>query len=316
MLALYRFPTHLTRDKVGEIACTIGNFDGVHVGHVALLRELVSLARSRGQIPAVVSFYPHPLAIIRPEHAPEKITSLRQQTRLLEQLGVEILYLIHFTEEVANLSPEQFFQEVLLNKLECQSLIVGADFHIGKNRAGNTKVIEKLCETHSVHFHVSSLVTDDSDAKVGSREIRRAMRAGNMQLVQSFLGRPLAIEGKVVHGDGRGRTLGVPTANVLVQFPIPLRRGVYAARASSDDFKDIPAVLNIGVRPTFSRYGTESERVSIEAHLIGDNTLHLYDKRLTLELLSFIRDEKTFSSVEDLKRQIEADIHKAQGLLQ
>lgn len=315
MLTLYRFPTHLNRDKVGEIACTIGNFDGVHVGHRALLQELVSLARSRGQTPAVVSFYPHPLTIIRPGHTPEKITSLRQQTRLLEQLGVEILYLVHFTEEVANLSPTQFFERVLLKKLECKSLLVGADFHIGKDRTGDTAVLDRLCKTHSINFHISSLVTCDAQEKIGSREIRRVMKEGNMQLVQSFLGRPLAIEGKVVRGDGRGRTIGFPTANIHVRFPIPLRRGVYAARVSSNDFQNIPAVLNIGIRPTFSRHSAESERVSIEAHLLGDTTLNLYNKRLTLELLGFIRDEKTFASVEELKRQIKADIHEAQGLL-
>lgn len=316
MLSLYRFPTHLNQSTVGEIACTIGNFDGVHVGHAALIQELVSLGRARGQVPAVVSFYPHPLTIIRPGYTTEKITSLRQQIILLDQLGVEILYLVHFTKEVANLSPVHFFEDVLLKKLECKSLIVGADFHIGKNRSGDTEVLEKLCEAHSVYFHISSLVTCDAQEKVGSREIRRVMKEGNIQLVQSFLGRPLAIEGKVVRGDGRGRTIGFPTANLHVRFPIPLRRGVYAARASASDFQNIPAVLNIGVRPTFSRHDSESERVSIEAHLLGDTTLDLYNKRLTLELLGFIRDEKTFSSVDDLKRQIEADIHEAQELLQ
>jgi riboflavin kinase/FMN adenylyltransferase len=275
----------------------------------------VSLARARGQTPTVVSFYPHPLTIIRPGHTTEKITSLRQQIKLLEQLGVEILYLVHFTDEVANLSPAKFFERVLLKKLECKSLLVGSDFHIGKNRSGDTAVLGNLCKTHSVDFHVSSLVTCGADEKVGSREIRRVMKEGNIGLAQSFLGRPVAIEGKVVRGDGRGRKIGFPTANLHVRSLLPLRRGVYAARASSSEFQNIPAVLNIGVRPTFSRHGSARESVSIEAHLLGDTTLDLYNKRLTLELLGFIRDEKTFSSVEDLKRQIQADIHEAQGLL-
>jgi len=320
MLRLFRAPSALHENELSHSACTIGSFDGLHKGHISLIRKVVATAKREHYAPVVVSFYPHPLSVLRSDYNPEKISSLRQKMRILESLGVEAFYLIRFTPEVAAMSPEEFVQRYLIANLNCKALVVGSDFSIGKNRSGNTEVLRELCNSRGMLFEIASLLHCADKEKIGSREIRRLLREGNITEAEVLLGRPVILEGKVVKGDGRGKTLGFPTANLHLPFPTPLRHGVYAARATIGEEANLPAVVNVGTRPTFhtqkGKTPPQGPRVSIEAHLLVERQLSCYGEILTLEFCAFLRDEKRFPSIEELKTQILADINRAHEVLQ
>lgn len=310
MTRLFRYPSTLDLQESRGTVCTVGSFDGVHRGHAALLRQLVDQAESKSLQSAVVSFYPHPLEVLKKGFQLHYISSLRTNLSLLDELGVDILYLVRFTEMISSLNPSEFIDKILHEKLHCEGLHIGPDLRIGKDRAGTPEVVQEECRTRGWHFSIGELTTDSNGGKIGSRSIRELLREGKLSEANSLLGHQLEISGRVVHGDGRGRTIGFPTANLHLSRKLPMKPGVYAAIAHSKDFH-LPAVVNVGVRPTVS----DDKTLTVEAHLLSDKPVPCYGERLTLQFSEFIRAEEKFDSFEALKAQIAKDVHRAKELL-
>ena len=296
-------------DPGGESrAVAIGVFDGVHRGHQAVLAAMVDASAGAGVVPAVLTFDPHPLSVVEPQRAPRLLTTIGQRVGLLGDLGVEVVAVAPFDDRVRLLAPEAFATELLVNGLGAVSVTVGSDFRFGNDRAGDAGTLEGLGESLGFGVSVVSLVGDDGP--VSSSRIRRLVADGEVAAAADALGRPHEVVGPVVPGDGRGRGIGVPTANLdLPPMLVVPGRGVYAVRASTDGVEWIPAVANIGVRPTF---GGDAER--LEVHLL-DTDLDLYGRALRVRFIARIREERTFDGVESLVAQIRDDVETARSLL-
>ena len=304
MTQLYRYPTELKSETV----CTVGNFDGVHLGHQHLISEM-----SKVELPKViVSFYPHPIEVLRPDVRIASITSLRTELSILRSLGVEYLYLVHFTKKLSELSPKEFLDEILSEKLHCKHLVAGPDLRIGKDRAGTPEVLAHEAKERGWGFQVvEPLLLPEKEEKLGSRDIRIELEKGDVKRAGELLGRSFVLSGKVVHGDKRGREIGFPTANIHIPHSFILAKGVYAGIANVMG-EEFPAAINIGVRPTFSgSFGA----LKVEAHFIGVKDFDCYGARCELSFVDRIREERAFKSVDELKKQIFLDLESAKKML-
>lgn len=292
-------------EVLGPSAVTIGVFDGVHLGHRRVIADLI--ARCGEATPIAVTFDPHPLSVIAPERAPLMLTDVEQRIEQFRILGLEVAAILHFPD-IRLLSAEEFARRVLADALQAEKVVVGADFRFGHDRQGDADYLAR--SGAELGFEVDTVdMYGNLDGVVSSTRIRQTLLEGNVEEAAQMLTRPFELNGVVVEGDRRGRTIGFPTANLEVA---PDRlvpgNGVYAARARFGDH-DRAAVVNIGIRPTF-----DGSKVRIEAHLLdweGD----LYGSRLALQFISRIRGEKRFSSVEALKEQIGADVVRAGEVL-
>jgi len=287
----------------------IGNFDGVHLGHRKLIQQLIDYAKAHKLSPCVVTFEPHPASILRPGKPVYRLTLKEEKSRLLKALGIEHVEVVPFTLELAAQSAQDFFDTLLKDKLKAQAVFVGADFTFGKNREGTSQVLKKMGDAAKTHVEVVSFLTQQ-EIKISSSVIRQQILEGNFNEVNAALGRTYSIEGEVVHGEGRGKKLGIPTAN-LKWDPIKAvpNQGVYATWAKVENLKH-PSVTNIGIRPTFkSEMGK-----AIEVHLLGTSQ-NLYGKKMEIELVQKLRDEKKFNGIEDLKNQIQKDCELAAQVL-
>jgi riboflavin kinase/FMN adenylyltransferase len=273
-----------------------------------VLTALVSAAAGTGVVPAVLTFDPHPLSVVAPERAPRLLTTIGQRVGLLGDLGVEVVAVAPFDDRVRLLAPEEFAIDLLVDGLGAVSVTVGADFRFGNDRAGDAATLERLGQSLGFAVAVVSLVGDDEP--VSSSQIRRWIADGDVVRAADALGRPYEVVGRVVVGDGRGREIGVPTANIDLppMLAVP-GRGVYAVTASTDGVEWLPGVANIGVRPTF---GGDAER--LEVHLL-DTELDLYGRELRVRFIARIREERTFDGVESLVAQIRDDVETARSLL-
>ncbi len=302
MTRLCRYPTVLDVETV----CTVGNFDGVHLGHQHLIKTMREV-----KLPtAIVSFYPHPVEVLRPDMKISPITSLRTELEVLTSLGVDYLYLVHFTKKLSQLSPSEFLDEILSQKLHCKHLVVGPDLRIGKDRAGTPEVLAEESKRRDWGFKVvEPFSLAGKDQKLGSRDIRIELEKGDVKKAGELLGRPFGLEGRVVHGDKRGRGIGFPTANLHIPYSFSLAKGVYAgiAEVKGERFS---AAVNIGVRPTFG-----GGALKVEAHFIGIKDFDCYGERCKLRFMERIREEKAFPSVDELKKQITLDLKEAERLL-
>lgn len=285
---------------------TIGNFDGVHAGHRALIARARDRARQRRQRCIVVTFWPHPLAVLAGRRAPARITTREERRYLLERLGVDALLELPFTRELASLSPEAFLQRNLL-PLGLKTLCIGYDFSLGKGRTGNAAVLRELGRKLGFTLEQLDPVLIAGKA-VSSTRVRRALTEGKMRKLRDLLGRCYTLDGRVRHGFGRGRLLGFPTANLTPPEVLLPRNGVYAVWARYGD-QCRPAVTNIGVNPTFG-----NDQVSIETFLL-DTEARLYDLPLRLYFVDHLRDEQRFSSVEALMERIGVDVALARERL-
>ncbi len=295
-------------------ALTIGAYDGVHEGHKAVIAATRALAAERGLQSAVVTFEPHPALVLRPESAPKLLTDLEQKLELLDACGVDTVVVVPFDEERAVESAEDFVTGVLVGCLEARAVVVGHDFHFGKNRAGNVDVLTKLGIEHDFDVEGIQLLPrpDGKVESVSSTAIRRALAGGEVRTAAALLGRNHEIRGTVVGGDQRGRTIGFPTANVA----LPVERAkpadaVYAAWYLRPDGSRHPAAVNVGKRPTFYQ---EAEHSLVEAHLI-DFDGDLYGERARVQFVELIRSEQRFDGIEALKDQLDLDIAKARDIL-
>jgi riboflavin kinase/FMN adenylyltransferase len=295
--------------KGGVIA--LGNFDGLHLGHQAVIGRAVSLARKAGVAAAVMTFEPHPRMFFKPDQEPFRLSPFRMKAHVIEALGVDYLYVQTFDKEFSQRTPENFVSEILVGGLGLSHIVVGYDYVFGYQRKGNVEVLRELAARYG--FGVTAVEKlSDRDERFSSTAIRNLLREGKPREAARMLGRFWEIEGRVVAGDKRGRQLGFPTANLEYRDYLHPKKGVYAIRAGVDHGAGTVwhnGVANFGNRPTFDKTD-----VLLEAHLFDMNE-DLYGKHLRVALIDYIRAEKKFDGLEALKAQIAADSGQARDLL-
>jgi riboflavin kinase/FMN adenylyltransferase len=289
------------------VAVAIGNFDGVHRGHRALIDATRLRAGAGRGLAAVLTFTPHPARVFAPALAPPLITSLDRRLELLAQAGVDVAVVEPFTREYASIEAEDFVRDVLGARLGARDVVVGYDFSFGRGRRGRPELLESLGAELGMRVRVVPPVMADG-LVCSSTKVREFVLEGRVEGAALLLGRPFEIIGPVVRGAGRGRGLGVPTANVASEAELLPKLGIYAGRATilgagAEESPPLRAALSVGSNPTFAGDG----RVSVEAFLL-DFEGDLYGKRLRLEVLQRLRDERRFDSVEALVAQIHADV--------
>lgn len=286
---------------------TIGNFDGVHLGHREIFRRVVDKARELNGTATVVTFEPHPLRLLAPDKAPLRLNTPEEKIRLLAASCIDLLVVLNFTRQLAELSAEAFVQEILVRKLGVKHLIVGYDYAFGRDRQGDTAFLTTQSKLHNFTLEILKPVRAEQQAH-SSTVIRQFLQEGRVADVVKILGRNFTLDGEVVHGDGRGRKLGFPTANLVTQKEILPRDGVYTVKVKwRKDYYD--GVINIGSRPTF-----DGSAPTLEIHLI-DFQGDLYAERLRIYFVDRLRDEQRFPSVELLQKAVADDIARARVLL-
>lgn len=285
---------------------TIGNFDGVHLGHREIFRRVVDRARELEGTAVVVTFEPHPLRLLAPEKAPLQLNTPEEKVRLLSASCIDLLVVLNFTRQLAEMPAEKFVSEILVGKLGVKHLIVGYDYAFGRNREGDTKFLAQQARLHNFTLEVLEPIKAEQQAH-SSTMIRQFLREGKVAEVIGVLGRNFTLDGEVVHGDGRGRKLGFPTANLVTRKEILPRDGVYAVKVKWRD-KNYDGVINIGRRPTFA-----GSAPTLEIHLL-DFQGSLYGERLRIYFVGRLRDEQKFPSVEALQAAVIKDIERARIL--
>lgn len=290
-------------------AVAIGAFDGVHRGHQAVIAAAAGAARALAVPLGVVSFDPHPRRWFQPGAAPFRLMTPAQMARAMAPLGVDRLYLLPFDAEMAGLSDEAFARQVLHEGLGIRHAAVGFDFTYGKGRTGSPEGLRRQGEALGFGVSVCDRVDDPDGLKLSSSAVREALKAGDMARAAAILGRPFAIEGEVVHGDKRGRSIGVPTANIGLGDYMRPAFGIYATRTRLADGRMIDGVASLGVRPMFAL-----DEPLLEVWLF-DFTGDLYGQTVETELVAFLRPEMHFDDLDALKRQIDADADAARAAL-
>ena len=302
------------RPPIHGTVATIGAYDGVHLGHQAVIAEVRRRAAQIGARSAVVTFDRHPAAVVRPESAPRLLTGIDQKLELLAATGVDATVVVPFDEQASTESAEGFVERVLVGCLGVRTVVVGEDFHFGHQRRGNVALLRAMGEQHGFDVDGLRLVprVDGVDEPVSSTAIRRALAGGQVEVAARLLGRPFEVRGAVVRGDQRGRQLGFPTANVEVPSAMALPAdGVYAGVYVRPDGSRHGCAINLGRRPTFYEHADHS---LLEAHLL-DFSGDLYGEAATVEFVAFLRSERKFAGIEALVAQLRHDIDAARVAL-
>jgi riboflavin kinase/FMN adenylyltransferase len=281
---------------------TIGNFDGVHLGHRALLGELMAMARELALPATVLTFEPHPRELFAPDQAPARLASMRDKLELLAECGVDRVHVCRFDRKLAGLTAEQFIERILVRGLSVRHLIIGDDFRFGKARGGDFTLLQNAGHAH--RFVVEAMRTVDfGGLRVSSSAVRDALAAGDIERAELLLGRPFVIAGRVMDGKKIGRTIGFPTANIQVRRKrLPLS-GVFAVTVSGIDSVPLAGAANIGVRPTVA----EGLKPVLEVHLL-DFDRDIYGAHVDVNFLHKLRAEAKFDSLDSLKAQIARDV--------
>ena len=288
----------------------LGNFDGVHRGHAAVIGQARSLASPLDRQAGAAVFSPHPRIFFQPDGDPFALMNEAQRVRALQSEGAQLVHHIVFDHALSQMSPEAFVDEVLHHGLGAAGIVTGADFCFGKGRAGTAEDLQRLCAERAITCRIAEAVSAHGAAgKISSSDVRQALREGDPARAAALLGRPFAIEGAVTKGDQRGRTIGFPTANVALGPYVRPAFGVYATRSRLEDGRVIPGVANLGRRPTVE--GTEAR---LEIHLFNFDE-DLYGRTLETGLITFIRPEKKFDGLDQLKAQIAEDSQAAREIL-
>ncbi|HBQ24810.1 MAG TPA: bifunctional riboflavin kinase/FAD synthetase [Syntrophomonas sp.] len=296
------------KPEAKPIYLALGNFDGLHKGHQKLISEAVTAARDGDGIAAAFVFEPHPIKVLFPERAPKLLVTAQHKAELMEKLGLDLLIYNSFTLAISKCSPEEFVQHILIEKLNIKQAFVGFNYTFGYRGVGTPELLQELGKNHGFGVKVISPVEVDCKV-VSSSLIRKALEAGDIKQARSMLGYDPMLEGHVIEGERRGRTIGFPTANLAVSSELNVPgKGVYAARAQIQE-RIFQAVVNIGSKPTFH----EEYPVSIEAHLI-DFHEDIYGEKMRLYFIDKIRDERRFNNVEELVGQISRDRDKAKQI--
>lgn len=296
--------------KARGAAIAMGNFDGLHCGHRAVIDSARTAAKTLHAPLGVAVFNPHPKQFFAPGAPAEHLQSDAARARMLDALGVDLLYRLPFERSMSLMDDRAFVRDVLVDGLGIRHVSVGADFHYGRNRVGDAASLRAFGDEYGFGVAIVDLFGENGE-KYSSTAVRRALKAGDVHTAAHILGRPWSMEGLVLRGDQRGRTIGVPTANLALDDYVRPRFGVYAGHGRIDGKGPaLPGVINIGKRPTV---GGEEER--LEIHLF-DFAGDLYGRMLEVTLEHFLRDEKKFASLDALKEQIAKDMDQARALLQ
>lgn len=288
---------HFHQADGSPLALAIGNFDGIHLGHQALLERLIETARARGLRSAVMTFEPHPREFFTPMQAPARLTSLREKLELFAEAGVEYAYVCPFNKRFAAVTAEAFMQRILRDAMKAQAILVGEDFRFGAGRGGSAM---DFAEAGFELINLPHVLFDGK--RISSTAVREALAQGDLGHAAELLGRTYSISGKVVHGDKIGRQLGYPTANIHMLHDRPPLFGVYAVKLEGLAETHLPGVASLGVRPTVKA----NDRPKLEVHLF-DFDQDIYGRHVRVHFMHKIRDEMKFPDLETLKRWIHAD---------
>lgn len=287
---------------------TIGNFDGVHLGHQALLKQLHDKSSQYGLPSVIVTFEPLPHEYFLGSKATPRLTNLRERIRLFSQYGIDKVFLLYFNQQLANMEADEFVKRILVHGLGARAILIGDDFRFGRNRAGDFNHLAKSGKKYG--FEVIRCETYQHGAhRVSSTLIREALAAGQLDTASKLLGRPYTLSGRVIYGDARGRTIGFPTANLKLPSDSTPLSGVFAVTVTSDSGLVANGVANIGTRPTVDGHHT-----LLEVYLLSFSG-NLYHQHLCVSLQYKIRDEQQFESLDALVQQIQQDVHEAKMLL-
>jgi riboflavin kinase/FMN adenylyltransferase len=286
-------------------AVTIGNFDGLHRGHQAMLARLKEEAARRGLPSCVLTFEPHPREFFNPVQAPARLSSLREKSELIQAAGIDRLHVCRFNQRFASLAPAEFIERVLVDTLNTRWLLVGDDFRFGAKRAGDFSLLKETGARFG--FEVESLPTVSVENKrASSTAVREALAAGDMQHARELLGRPYSISGHVMHGDKLGRQIGFPTANIQLQHNRPPLSGIFAVEVYGLNGSPLQGVASLGTRPTVHENGNPALEV-----FIFDFRDDLYGRRLRVDFLKKLRDEEKYPDLDSLIAQINRDVENA-----
>jgi len=286
------------------VALTIGNFDGLHLGHQAMLTQLREAAHLRGLPTAVVIFEPHPREFFTPQKAPARLTSLREKLELLSLLEVDRVHVCRFNQLFSQISAADFAY-ALHQEAGAKFVLIGDDFRFGSQRSGDFAIMTQIGEQQGFEVQAMHSVQLDN-VRVSSTAVRAALAEGNMKMAQSYLGRPYRISGRVEHGNRLGRQLGYPTANVQMKHNRPPLSGIFVVRVHGDNIPPTQGVASLGVRPTVESDG----KAVLEVHLF-DFSRQIYNEHMRVDFLHKLRDEEKFPDMETLTRQIALDVEHA-----
>ncbi|NLF36436.1 MAG: bifunctional riboflavin kinase/FAD synthetase [Clostridiaceae bacterium] len=282
----------------------LGNFDGIHIAHQKVIKTALQIAKKNSLSSLVLLFDKHPISVLN-DSAPKLLTTLDQKIKILEQLGVDYVYIQEFDVKFSTLEPDYFIIKILIDKLLAASIVAGFDYRFGKGAKGDTQYLKEICVKFKTDVTIVDKVDFDNEPVSASR-IRNLLDEGDIEKANKLLGRRYSIEGTVVHGRGLGSKIGFPTANIDISKNIKLPgSGVYLTKSSIDN-ELFDSITNIGSNPTINDYLTD--RISCETHVIGYSSLNLYGKEIVIQFKRKIRNEQKFDSLDQLRKAIENDI--------
>ena len=290
---------------------TIGNFDGVHIGHQALFHEVIEKSDALGGTSIVMTFEPHPVRVLKQNNHPPLITLYEQKVELIASSGIDVLICVPFTREFANISAREFVEDILLTRIGMKAIVVGEDYTFGKNREGNLELLQTYAENFGFEIIVADWIQMSNGLadRISSTMTRELVMAGKMAEAQKLLGRYYQIRGIVTAGRNRGgKLLGFPTANIILHDELCPKTGIYAVTVECRN-KKYKGVANIGYSPTFG-----DQEFGVEVHILDFND-DIYGRRIRVNFIQRIRDEKKFSNISELSDQIKKDIVKAREIL-
>ena len=303
---IYRNLTEVPGD-FGPCAITIGNFDGVHRGHQQIMQRVRAIAREHAWKAAVLTFHPHPSKLVAPARAPLLLTTPEERARLLLEQGIDEVLILPFTPGVAKLAPEEFVRQILAEKLKARAVLVGDNFRFGNRAAGDAHTMTELGRKYGFTTDVLEAVTWRGRI-ISSSEIRRAIQAGEVSLACRLVGRPYALTGEVVHGEGVGSKKTVPTLNLRTEAEVLPKVSVYVTRTRDlKSSRQWPSITNVGYRPTFNGHG-----LTIETYLLS-NLEGPPPEEISVQFLRWVREERKFENADALKSQILRDVGRARA---
>ncbi len=310
-MEIFKGINQLSKPYPGAVV-TIGNFDGVHLGHQRIMHLVLEQAGKLQGTSIVYTFRPHPQEVLRPSAQVQLLTTYDEKLEILDQLGIDVAVEESFTPDFFGLSAERFFEEILIERFRAQAIVVGHDFAFGKGRAGNIELLDTVCKSKGIGLTVVPAETKNQEV-VSSTAIRNHLLNRNVESANALMGRPFFYRGLVVHGDARGRTIGFPTANLKIDRKLTLPYGVYATQSvlvKDNQTVIYPSVTNVGVRPTF-----DQTHALVETHLLDQPWIDLYDQMLEVRFLKCLRTEMKFAGIDQLKAQIALDAQAARQII-
>jgi len=299
---------HCPKEEKGAVVA-LGNFDGLHLAHQAILKACIQEAEKLSAKPAVMTFEPHPREFFARDHQPLRILTLRRKLRLFSEMGIKTIFMARFNKKLAATSAEDFICELLHRQLGARHIVTGFNFAFGRNREGNTEFLEAMAEKLGIGFTRVAQIKTKEGRDISSSAIRTLLMLGKMSEVATLLGHPYSIGGRVRSGDQRGRALGFPTANLWLKTLFRPRFGIYAARVRFENGDIHDAVASLGIRPMFV-----TDRPLLEVHCF-DLSRMFYGEYIDVQLLDFIREEKKFDTTELLRGQMAVDCDVAKRIL-